>query len=240
MSFRTGLVLALLIFLATVLVRLPARLLTSLLPKGTSCEDPAGTIWQGSCGQLRSNGITLAGLSWKLHPLALLRATLSVELSSADANGGARGSVEATRSGDISISDLHAVMPPASGVMPRGTSATLALALPSAKIHDSHLVAITGTIDLQQVHISDPPSNLGSYELQFPVSDSSTMTGQLRDLEGPLAVNGQLTLQATGAYEINGTVAPRARLNADVDKVLQFLGPADASGQRAFSLSGTL
>ena len=242
MSFRTGVVLAILIFLGTVLVKLPARLLIPFLPNTVSCDDPGGTLWQGSCGRLRSNGLSIAGVSWRLHPLALLHAAVSADLSSADPNNGIRGSVDATRSCDISVTDLHATLPlaPGSGLLPQGDSATLALALESAKIHDSHLVQIAGRIDLLQLRISNPPADLGGYELQFPVSDSAAMTGQLRDLGGPLAVNGQITLQASGNYVVNGTMSPRSPPSADLDKALQFLGPADAAGQRPFSLEGTL
>jgi hypothetical protein len=242
MSLRTGIILAVLIFIATLAVRLPAGLLVRYLPDDVSCDDPGGTVWLGSCARVRSNGITISALSWKLHPLALLRATLSAEVNSADPASSGHANIEATRSGDISISDLHAVLPlpPGSNVMPRGTSATLALTLPSARIHDSHLIAISGTIDLQQLHIADPPADLGSYELQFPATEAATITGQLRDLEGPLAVSGQLVLQPTGTYEINGTVSPRAALSEELNKALQFLGPPDASGQRTFSLAGSL
>ncbi|HWW20775.1 MAG TPA: type II secretion system protein N [Steroidobacteraceae bacterium] len=242
MSLRTGILLAALIFILTLVVRLPARLLVSYLPAEVSCEDPGGTVWEGSCGRVRMNGVTVAGLSWKLHPLALLRATLSADVSSSDPNNGGRASIEATRSGDLSVSELHAVLPfpPGSNVMPRGTSATLTLALAWARIHETHLVSIIGTIGLQQLHIADPPADLGSFELQFPATESSTMTGQLRDLEGPLAVNGQVVLQPSGTYEINGTTAPRAALSEDLSKALQFLGPPDANGQRTFSLAGSL
>lgn len=242
MSFRTGILLATLIFVATLIIRLPARLLVSSLPDYVSCDDPDGTIWQGSCGRVRSNGIAIPGLSWKLHPLALLRATLSAELSSADPNNGGNGSVEAHRNGDISITDLHATLPcpPGSNVMPPGTEATLKLALNSLRIHDSHPIAIVGTIDLQQLHLDDPPADLGSYQLGFPASESATMTGQLRDLGGPLAVNGQLVLQPTGMYELNGTVAARSDLNESISRVLQFLGPPDPQGRRVFSLAGSL
>jgi hypothetical protein len=66
------------------------------------------------------------------------------------------------------------------------------------------------------------------------------MNGQLRDLEGPLEVNGQLTLQQSGSYEVNGTVASRASASEDLNKTLQlFLGPADAQGRRTFSLAGS-
>jgi hypothetical protein len=242
MSFRTGVVLAILIFLGTVLVKLPARVLIAFLPNTISCDDPGGTLWQGSCGRLRSSGFTIAAVSWRLHPLALLHAAVSADLTSSDPSNGIRGSINAARSGDISISDLHATLPltPGSGLLPQGSSATLALELESAKIHDSHLVRIAGTIDLLQLRISNPPAELGGYELQFPRSDSATMTGQLRDLGGPLAVNGQITLQASGNYVASGTVSSRSPPSADLDKALQFLGPADATGQRPFSLEGTL
>jgi hypothetical protein len=244
MSFRTALLLAAVIFLVTLLIRLPARLLVSFLPSDIVCEDIGGTLWQGSCGQLRSNGLSIAGLSWKLHPLALLRATISADVSSADSGNGGTGSIEVTRSGDISITDLHASLPlpAASGVLPPGASATLLLALPLVRLHDSHPMSIAGTIDLKQLHISNPPSDLGSYELQFPAGEpQAAMNGQLRDLEGPLEVNGQLTLQQSGSYEVNGTVASRASASEDLNKTLQlFLGPANAQGRRTFSLAGSL
>jgi hypothetical protein len=244
MSFRMALLLAAVIFLVTLLIRLPARLLVSFLPGDITCEDISGTVWQGSCGQLRSNGLSIAGLSWKLHPLALLRATISADLSSADPGNGGTGSVEVQRSGDISITELHAslALPAGSGVLPPGASLVLMLALPSAKVHDSRLVSIAGTVDMKQLHISNPPADLGSYELQFPAGESqSTMNGQLRDLEGPLEVNGQLTLQPSGSYEVNGTVASRASASEDLNKALQlFLGPADTQGRRTFSLAGSL
>ena len=67
------------------------------------------------------------------------------------------------------------------------------------------------------------------------------MIGQLRDLSGPLAVRGQLRLQPSGAFEINGTVATRPNAGNEIDQALQvFLGPADTQGQRPFSMAGTL
>jgi hypothetical protein len=193
---------------------------------------------------VRSEGLSIAGVAWNLHPIALLSLKLSADLSSADPDAGGSASIEATRNGDVSISALRATLPLAAGALflPSGTSATLVLALPSASIHDEHLVAVVGTVDLQQLHIAKPASDLGSYELQFaPSSSDSIVGGQLRDLEGPLAVNGMLRLQPDGAYDIEGTVAARSSASDDLNKALQlFLGPADAQGQHTFSLAGTL
>ena len=244
MSLRLALILAAVLFLLTLLVRLPARLLLGYLPPDVICDDPGGTIWHGSCGQVRSNGLSIAGVSWNLHPGALLSLKLSADLSSADPNAGGSANIEAARNGDLSIRALRATLPlpPGALVLPSGCSATLVLALPSASIHDQHLVAVEGTVDLQQLHIARPAAELGSYELQFaPSSSESIIGGQLRDLEGPLAVSAMLRLQPDGAYDIEGTVATRSSASDDLSKALQlFLGPADAQGQHTFSLAGTL
>jgi hypothetical protein len=240
---RIALILAVIIFVITLAVRLPASMLLSHLPSEIVCEEPSGTVWSGSCAQVHSNGINLADVSWSVHPLALLTATVRADLSSADPNAGGSGSVELARNGDASITGLHFILPllPAMQILPAGSSATLVLDLPSAKIHGEHLVALEGTIDLRQLHLSNPSADLGSYQLQFqPPGEDTVMLGQLHDLEGPLAVSGQLQLQPSGAYEINGTVLARNGASADLNQALQtFLGPADSQGQRAFSLAGT-
>lgn len=239
---RLALILAAIVFIVTLLVRLPASLLVSHLPSDLVCEDASGTVWQGACVQLSTNGIRVANLTWSLHPLALLKLAISADLSSADPAAGGSGRVVLGRDGDVSITDLHATLalPAGSQWLPPGTSATLIASLPSAKFRNARLITIEGTIDIQQLHISNPAADLGSYQLRLqPEASGSMIDGELRDLNGPLAVSAQLRLQPSGAYEINGTVAPRANPSEDLDKALQLLGPADAQGQRTFSLAGT-
>jgi Type II secretion system (T2SS), protein N len=242
---RAALILAAIIFIVTVLARLPADVLVSHLPSDIACEDVSGTLWHGTCGQLGSNGFNVAALSWSLHPLALLKLRVSADLISSDPAGGGSARVVLIRGGDVAISDLHATLPLPAGSpwLPGGASATLALTLPSVKLHNDRLVAIEGTVDVQQLHISNPAADLGDYELQIqPQASASapTIEGQIRDLNGPLAVSGLLRLQPSGEYDINGTVAPRGSVSEDLNKALQFLGPADAQGQRTFSLAGTM
>ena len=132
-------------------------------------------------------------------------------------------------------------MPGGAGVVPAGTSGTLQLAIDSARIEGGHLVALQGKIDLQQLHIANPPADLGSFELQFaPPGQSAAMVGQLRDLNGPLSVIGVLQLTRSGNYELQGSVAPKPDASADLTQALQLLGPPDAQGRRGFSLAGTL
>src|ERR1035441_7139297 len=90
MSPKSAIFLAAAIFLLTVLVRLPAGVLPLLLPAEVHCQAPTGTLWQGSCGELRSGAVTLSGVRWTLHPLALLRARLLIDVQSDDTRAAGR------------------------------------------------------------------------------------------------------------------------------------------------------
>jgi general secretion pathway protein N len=241
---RVALILAAIIFVITLLVRLPASVLLAHLPADVVCDEASGTVWHGTCAQLRAQGVTIPGVTWTVHPWSLLSLTLNVDLSSADPSAGGSAQVELARNGDARIYELHFSLPvtPEMQLLPAGSSATIVLTLPFARVHAERLVAAEGTVDLQRLRLTNPPAELGSYQMQFqPSTGASDMIGQFHDLNGPLAVSGQMRLQPSGAFEINGTVAPRANASHDINQALQMLlGPPDAQGQRPFSLAGTL
>ncbi len=244
MPLRSAAILSVLIFVVTVLVRLPARWLVGLLPPKVQCEAPSGTLWNGACGELRAGGYGLRGVSWRLHPAALLRMRLAADLGSEDPAARGRASIELARSGELAIKDLVASVDVQSGagMLPVMVSGRLELALASARIVGARPAALQGKIDLQQLHVISPPADLGSFELQFaPQPEGAPLLGELRDLNnGPLSVNGRLRLTSGGAYQLDGTVAARAQAGAALTQALLLLGPPDVQGRRQFSLAGTL
>jgi type II secretion system (T2SS) protein N len=245
MSLRIALLLAAIIFLATIAARLPASMLISRLPPNVHCEEPAGTIWHGGCGVLGAEGVSIPQFSWTLHPLPLLRLAISADLQGADPNNGGSATVLLGHNGDLTASAVQAVVPlgPTPSFLPAGITATLTLALPAVAMQGDHLTRLSGTAELHNVHVANPALDLGSFQVQLaPESADATVTdGRIHDLDGPLKVDGLLHLQQTGNFEINGTVAPRSTASDDLSRTLQmFLGPADAQGQHAFSMSGSL
>ena len=239
---RLALLLAAIVFLITLLVRLPARALLALLPADVTCAGPSGTVWLGSCEELRVGAMPLAGLSWALHPAAMLRLRLAADLSSQDPAAHGQAQLEFAPNGDLAISALAAsvAVPGRSGLAAGIGTASLQLSIDSARIQAGHLVALVGTIDLLQLHLGNPPAELGDFELKFAPSKAATMAGQLRDLNGPLSVSGILQLSPAGAYQLEGSVAPKPGASEDVTRTLQILGPADAEGRRTISLAGSL
>jgi general secretion pathway protein N len=240
---RAAVFLVVVVFVITLLVRLPARVLVSLLPPDVACAAPSGTIWSGSCGQLRAGVVTVSGLSWQLHPAALLHGRIGADVASQDPAANGHAQLELKTNGDVAVAALSAnlALPRDSGLVPAGSSGTLQLAIDSARIEGGHLVAVQGTIDLQQLHIENPAADLGSFELRFPPpQQDAAIVGMLHDRSGPLSVIGVLRLSRSGSYELQGNVAARAGASADLTQLLQMLGPPDAQDRRGFSIAGTL
>jgi general secretion pathway protein N len=243
MALRAALILVAITFLVTLLMRLPARTLLPLLPANVSCAAPTGTVWSGACGQLHVGGLALSGLSWALHPAALLRLHLMADLASPDPQASGHAQVDLARNGNLAITALAATvaLPGDAAVVPAGVSGSMQLAIDSARVEDRRLVALQGTIDLLQIHIDNPQADVGSFELQFgPPTQPPIMVAQLRDLNGPLSVTGALQLSPAGSYQLDGSVTPKPGTSAELTQKLQMLGPADAQGRHAFSIAGSL
>lgn len=243
MSAKSAILLVVAVFALTLLVRLPADILAWLLPRSVACESPAGTLWQGGCAELRSGAIALADVRWKLHPLSLLRAQAALDLDSNDPR--ARGSVHLTLhvNGDLDIATLNASLPLEGGIVPApsGWSGVLDLSIDRASVRGGHVAAVQGTLTAHSLRMGQPSEDLGSFELKFPTAQAgdAPMLGTLRDLGGPLSLAGQLQLRHDGNYELDGTIAPRDASSADLQKVLNLLGPPDAAGRHTVSFAGT-
>ena len=192
MSAKSAILLAAAIFLLTVLVRLPAAVLTLFLPDTVHCQAPAGTLWRGACGELRSGPLALSDVRWVLHPLALLHAQLSADIDSEDARANGRAQIKLRSNGDLEVRALNATLPlqgGLQGLMPVGWSGTLELAIEQASIHGDHLAAVQGVITVQRLHRDQPAADLGGFELKF--INPEPMTGNLRDPRRSAVVAGR-------------------------------------------------
>ena len=259
MPVRALIALAALAFLGTLLVRLPAGMLTPWLPAAVRCNEASGTLWSGACAELATSAGTVQGLRWSLHPLALLRLRVVADVSSDDPGISARGTVDFGPDGSLELRGFSAnvPLPDKFGALPRNLAGNLQLMdvqalLPHALQRTAHFAALSGRAELRHVQFelprelasmvgtSTPELTLGDYAAQFtPQPAGSPILGQLRDLNGPMSLAGQLRVQANGAYQVAGTVAARAGAPMLLEQLLQLLGPPDAAGRHSFALSGT-
>ena len=244
MSNRRLAILALALFMLTVLARAPARWLVALAPRAIECQLPAGSVWQGECARLRAPGLELAALSWKLHPWSLLRGRLELEIHSDDARAPGAATIAAGFGDTLSVRDLRADLPVDSGFLPlfpAGWSGQLRLALELVEFTGGRLSAVHGIVAANSLEQKNPAMPFGSYELQFAgaTQAGAAIVGSLRDTGGPLAVTGALTIRNGHDYELQGFAAARPAATPELAKAVEFLGPADPQGRRAYSLAGT-
>lgn len=243
MPTRTQWLAAAALFALTLLVRLPLRWATSLLPAVVSCQDPSGTLWSGHCARAGAGLLTLSDVSWSLQPWLLPIGRVGARVHSADPNALLDGSLRFGPGGRFELRDLKGNVAIASGllpVFPDGWSGTLALDIGAADFRGGAPQRIHGLLDASGLRQRAPSGELGSYQLRFDDGDASATIGAtLRDTAGPLAVAARLQISHSGAYELTGTVMARSGASPALAAAIESLGPADAAGRRPFSLAGS-
>jgi Type II secretion system (T2SS), protein N len=231
------------VFAVVVIVRLPAEW---IIP-GTAaraCTTLEGSLWSGSCAGLVLSGTPVGDVSWSLKPLRLLAGRLAAHVKiTHGAAASASGDLEVGFGGAVIARHVVADLPLDPRLLP-GLPQTLhgsahaELAL--AQVRQGVLTQLEGRIEARNLEDrsggADTP--LGSYLVTFP-GGSGQPIGKLRDLEGPVALEGTLRLTPQPGFELEGQIAPRQGASPELVNNIRFLGSPDASGRRPFAISGT-
>ena len=235
------------VFLVVLALYMPASWFASRLPPQVSCKELGGSIWQGECIGLAVQGSNVGDATWNLAPLRALTGRLAGDVDVRGAVLNVRADVDTSfvgvgelRNVDLQLQLDPALLPQA----PRGYRASVTAKLQRVEIAAGPAPrAVTGVIelhDLQQLH--EQPPVLGSYQVTFDGSPprNGALEGKLRDLGGPFAVDGTLTLSGGNSYLVHGFITGRT---ADAERIVHqqiALGAApDASGRTEFSFEGT-
>ena len=229
-------------FVAIVLARMPAAWVVPTRGPQWACASLDGSLWSGTCTGLTVSGTPLGDLSWELHPLRLATARLAAHLTLSHGPADAAADVELTFGQRITARNLVADLPLDPALLPPVPPnlhgrAHVALAL--VQVQHGVIREIQGRIEVRNLEErSGNNTALGSYSVSFP-GGSGDQVGTLRDLEGPLALEGTLRLTPAPGFELEGVIAARRDAPPELVNSLRFLGSPDATGRRPFSLSGT-
>jgi len=229
-------------FVAIVLARMPAGWVVPARGAQWACASLDGSLWSGTCAGLTVSGTPLGDLSWELHPLRLAAGRLAAHLTLSHGPAEAAADVELTFGQRITARNLVADLPLDPALLPPVPPnlhgrAHVALAL--VQVQRGVIREIQGRIEVRNLEErSGNNTALGSYSVSFP-GGSGDQVGTLRDLEGPLALEGTLRLTPAPGFELEGVIAARRDAPPELVNSLRFLGSPDATGRRPFSLSGT-
>ena len=229
-------------FVAIVLARMPAAWILPARGAQWACASIDGSLWGGICAGLTVSGTPLGDMSWELHPLRLLTGRLAAHLTLSHGPGDAAADVELTFGQRLTARNVLADLPLDPALLPSVPAnlhgrAHLELAL--VEVQRGVIRQLHGRIEARNLEErSGNNTALGSYSVSFP-GGSGDPVGTLRDLEGPLALEGTLRLTPAPGFELEGVIAARRGAPPELVNSLRFLGSPDATGRRPFSLSGT-
>jgi len=194
---------------------LPARLFAPLLPGELRCTTITGSLWHGGCEGLAVRGSRSGDLRWSLHwprgwPLVAeadflwtrddARVSGVVTLATTDLATVRLAEVR------VPLQTLRDAMPadvalgPLASVAGRLETQDLVLALDQR----GQLTALNGSVILRETRLLRWDAAIGDYSGAF-----AGTTGTLRDLGGPLALQGDARIGAPGSYAVSLRVTPR-------------------------------
>lgn len=229
---------------AVILVsRLPAAWVMPNPRSDATCADIEGTIWSGTCTGLTVHRQSLGDLVWEVHASRLLAGRLNATVALTRPSGGARGTVEVGLGGNMTARDVQLDLPFDPALMPQlppNLRGNIHARLALVRIAGNVVRTLQGNIEVRNVEqVSGNGSEpFGSYSVTFPETGGDPV-GQLRDLGGPLEVQGTLRLTPEPGFALESLVKARPEAPPDLARDIQYLGSPDAQGRRPFSVGGT-
>jgi hypothetical protein len=241
------LIAALAVFLGVLALYLPASWFAGALPPQVKCTGLGGSVWNGECIGLVLQGDRLGDATWNLAPGSAFRGRL---VGDVDVRGAvsARADLDIRFNGSGELRNVSARIPldPAvSAQFPPNQRGTVVADLKRVVLAERAAIGLLeGTIELHDLRqVGTNPLTLGSYRLTFAgaaqANDTNDTTGQLRDLGGPFAVEGTVTLTPPNSYIVQGYITGRT---ADAERLVREItlgARPDAKGRSVFSFEGT-
>jgi len=242
-----GLLAAVLIMVATLPASLAARQLERV---GFTAAGYSGSVWRGRAQNFAWRGAPLGELQWRLRPWALLTGHAGGTIRLTRPDGSLSSDFSASLKGDVRLSnlqgdlDIEALSALPLG-LPHGWSGRVSGRLEELEVTDGVPTSVRGAVDMDGI-VAPPPrsTTIGSYHIVMPDPAAAPVAGELTahvsDKEGPFSFDGRFTLASDRSFLLEGMLAPRGPTPPALQRSLELLGPADASGRRPLSVSGTL
>ncbi|MEO8016466.1 MAG: type II secretion system protein N, partial [Pseudomonadota bacterium] len=200
-----------------------------------------GSVWSGECVGLVYQGNSIGDATWNLAPGSALTGRLVGDVDVRGAVMSARAELDLKFDGTGEVRNVTARFPldPAFvSQFPRDRRGDIVADLKRVVLASGHALGlIQGTLELRDLREVVPNLlPLGSYRLSFDgvAPTGGAVIGQLRDLGGPFAFEGTLTLTPPNVFVVQGYITGRT---ADAERVVRQItvSPPDASGRSVFS-----
>jgi len=237
------------VFLVVLALYLPAAWVSGALPRDVRCRELGGSVWRGECLGLRYGDNALGDATWNFAAGSALTGRL---VGDVDVRGSAlnvRADVDSSFRGTGELRNVRGNLtldPAQLAQLPQDKRGTLTMNLGRLAVTDGAPSAIEGTLELRDFRQTGArPLELGSYQVTFDgvaspdAAANAPMIGKLRDLGGPFAVEGTITLAPPRNYIVQGLITGRTAEAERLVREITLGATPDASGRSAFSFEGS-
>ncbi len=236
-------VVAVVAFAAIVVARLPSSWMAPSPNADITCTDLEGTVWNATCSGLTAQHQLIGDLTWNLHPSRLLLGKLAADLILTGPGLNGRGFVEVGLGRVLTARDVHLDMrldPPLIAQLPPDLRGQVHADITFLAASDHGIRSVEGRVEARNLTLQMGANreDLGSFSLTFPRATGQPV-GQLRDLGGPLEVQGGVHLTPEPGFMVQSQVRARPSASTDLTQILRYLGSPDAQGWRLFTFSET-
>lgn len=197
-----------------------------------------GTALGGHVQYAVVDGAVLEGLDWRLRPWSLLAGRLAADLDLATDNGRIRATVSHGLVGGVSrVTDAGGAASLAwfgrlAGYPQLPISGDVRADVDEAVVGDDlRVTRAAGRLHLANARwqLAEPPIALGGFGGTLTTEDD-TLTLEIAESDGPLAVNGAAQLVGGSQYRLDLRLRPRAGADERLKSILGVLGRPDAEG----------
>lgn len=245
MSVRKSAFIFVLLTLLFVVIKVPAALVTSLLPlpKGVAYSELEGTLWNGSIRQAMYNRQVITDIKWQFKPLKLFTGSLAYQVSF----GKPRQLNEVSGKGLVSIGLMGKTIEQAVFRMPAEQVKPM-LPIPMGRV-DGRVIANIKTFtigapicEVAEGQVSWNKAGIdinGSIEFGSIDANLGCEEGKLLaqfDGENNLGLSGQAVVESGQKFGFDGYLKPSSDLPAVVHDGISMVAKMDAQGRYKINL----
>lgn len=199
-----------------------------------------GRVWSGQAEGVSVRAIPLGSAQWQFSPVAGLRGRADGQLSLAGGPAQLTAMLSADRS-DVTLRDLRATLPakmlePALDIPALRLLGEIRIEAPDVVLKDGVLQSAQGFLEWKDLGVSGlAEARLGGLRVDF-APEGVVVVGRVRDLGGPLAVDGTIRVQGQ-------VFSAEIHLDARDDSVreaLLYIGERKPNGGSLLRIDGAI
>lgn len=248
------------IYLAIVITRLPAKIITPFIPENSPIQlsKLSGSIWNGSAANLelaiQREKINLGKLLWQIKPFCFIKLHACIEII-IEPNGSSSGNISVTTLAEAALNqtlrlEKTNINIDANWLIQRFRLPISAIGIAELQAEyievkpDQRLPNISGTIRWADAGIDFPQEfDLGEYQLalaSLQENEQNFIRAELSDIDGIVSTTGNIDIFENQRVQIDVNLRPTDQTPQDITAFLNFVGKKDRNGNFAIKQNTTI